>query len=223
SHELRTPLTSIRGALGLMVGGVTGPLPALAQEHAGLALKNAERLIRMVSDLLDLEKLQSGSLHLRLRAAPLAPLVEEAVQANRGYAAALRIELVVPGALPPAHVLVDPDRFEQVLTNLISNAAKYSPAGGVVEVGASVQAGRVRVTVRDHGPGVPADFEGRIFERFAQADGSNSRRQGGTGLGLSITRGLVERMGGSIGFERPEGGGARFFVELPIEDLAHPA
>lgn len=223
SHELRTPLTSIRGALGLMVGGITGPLPPLAAEHAGLALKNAERLIRLVSDLLDLEKLQSGSLHLRLQKALLAPLVEQAVQANRGYAAALRIELSLSGTLPHAQVLVDPDRFEQVLTNLISNAAKFSPQGGVVEVSAACTAGRARVAVRDHGPGVPADFEDRLFQRFAQADGSDRRAQGGTGLGLSITRGLVERMGGTIGHERPEGGGARFFVELPVEDLAHPA
>ncbi len=215
SHELRTPLTSIRGSLGLISGGVLGEIPKEAKEYVDIALSNSDRLVRLINDILDMEKMQSGSMEFRLQATELRAAVESAVAANQGYATAHHTQLMVSTPIPPGEVLVDPDRLAQVLTNLISNAAKFSPAGAAVEVSAELIGERVRVSVRDHGPGIPKEFEGRIFERFSQADASSTRNKGGTGLGLSITKAIVEKMRGRVGFQPADGGGTIFFFDLP--------
>jgi PAS domain S-box-containing protein len=215
SHELRTPLTSVRGALGLVAAGVTGELPPQAKAYIDIALSNAERLGRLINDILDLEKIQSGVLDFRQQVVGLGRVLEQAIAGNDSFAAAYRVRLSLLGEAPGVNVVVDEDRLTQVLTNLISNAVKFSPAEQTVELSVELRSDRVRVNVRDHGPGIAEEFRGRVFQRFAQADGSDRRRKGGTGLGLSIAKSLVEGMRGEIGFDSPDGGGTRFFIELP--------
>jgi PAS domain S-box-containing protein len=215
SHELRTPLTSLRGSLGLVASGVTGELPPQARAHIQMALSNAKRLGRLISDVLDLEKIRSGRLDSRRNVVRLSTLIEQAIAVNDAFAASYQIRLELDGDLPDVDVVVDEDRLNQVLSNLIANAVTFSPADWPVEVSVRVGAARVRVSVRDYGPGVPEQFRARIFQRFAQADSSNRRSKAGTGLGLSISKSLIEGMNGQIGFEAAEGGGTRFFIELP--------
>ncbi|QRN94896.1 PAS domain S-box protein [Archangium violaceum] len=215
SHELRTPLTSIRGSLGLLEGGVLGELPSQAQDMVRIARTNTERLIRLINDILDLEKMESGKLDFHLEPLELRVLLAQAAEAHHGYAeeCGARVELAVEA--PDAWAMVDGDRFLQVLANLLSNALKFSPRGERVTLRLARVGTRLRVSVEDRGPGIPESFRARIFQKFAQADGSDSRRKGGTGLGLSITRALVERMGGTLDFVTREGAGTTFRVELP--------
>jgi PAS domain S-box-containing protein len=215
SHELRAPLTAVRGALGLIAGGVVGEMPSQAKAYVDIALSNTERLVRLVDDILDLEKIGSGNLEIRWRVCNLAELLEQVIAANDAFGASYQVSLARLGEMPEVDVVVDEDKFYQVLTNLISNAVKFSPAGRAVELSVVMHGARLRINVRDHGSGIPDAFRARIFQRFAQADGSDRRRKGGTGLGLSIAKSLIEGMRGEIGFEAPEGGGARFFVDLP--------
>ncbi|MGC8763611.1 MAG: PAS domain S-box protein [Acidobacteriota bacterium] len=217
SHELRTPLTSIRGSLGLLQGGVAGELSPQAKNLVEIALKNAERLVRLINDILDIEKIEAGRMVFDFKEMPLKPLLLQALEANQGFAAQFGVRLEA-AALPPEDwkVRVDTDRLLQVLTNLLSNAVKFSPAGGVVELLAEQRGGEVRVTVRDHGPGIPEAFRSRIFSKFAQADSSDTRKKGGTGLGLSIAKAIVEKMGGRIGFFSRDGEGTDFFFDLPL-------
>ncbi len=215
SHELRTPLTSIRGSLGLISGGVLGEIPKEAKEYVDIALSNSDRLVRLINDILDMEKMRSGSMDFRLQATDLGAAVRSAMAANEGFAASHQTGLTIVGEIPAGEVLVDPDRLAQVLTNLLSNAAKFSPPGAQVELSAERIGERFRVSIRDHGPGIPKEFEGRIFERFSQADASSTRQKGGTGLGLNITKAIVEKMRGRVGFQPAEGGGTVFFFDLP--------
>jgi CheY-like chemotaxis protein len=180
-----------------------------------IARTNTERLIRLINDILDLEKMESGKLDFHLEPLELDALLAQAVEAHQGYAkeCGAHLELVVEA--PGARVLADGDRFLQVLANLLSNALKFSPRGERVTLRLERVGPRLRVSVEDRGPGIPEAFRGRIFEKFAQADGSDSRRKGGTGLGLSIARALAERMGGTLDFVTAEGAGTTFRVELP--------
>jgi PAS domain S-box-containing protein len=215
SHELRTPLASVRGALGLLAGGVAGPLTESLGQMVDIALSNVERLSRLVDDILDVEKIESGRMALHIGTRPIAPLLVHAEESNRPIVSPLGVRVEIHADADLA-VHVDPDRFQQVMTNLLSNAAKFSPQGGVVTVRASLLPdARVRVAVHDDGPGIPVEFRDRIFERFSQADGSDRRRHGGTGLGLSIVKGLVERMGGAVSFVSEPGQGTTFMVDLP--------
>jgi signal transduction histidine kinase len=218
SHELRTPLTSVMGALGLLAGGAAGTLPPAAVPLAELARRNGERLGRLIDDILDLTKLEGNRMPLHLRPQCLGPLLNEAVAANQGYAsrsgAILLLEPVDPAS--DREVALDADRFLQVMANLLSNAIKHSPAGDVVRVTAQATKTLVRITVRDHGPGISPAFRAHMFEKFSQADGTDRRKQGGTGLGLYITRVLVERMGGRIGVDEVVGVGAAFSLSFPV-------
>lgn len=216
SHELRTPLTAIRGALGLVAGGVVGPLPEQASALLATALKNSERLTELINDLLDLEKFESGMMRFRLERQPLTPLVTRAVETNAPYAETLGVKFRLFGPLPAVDVDVDAIRLGQVLTNLLSNAVKFSPRGGVVEIRVSLRDGHVRTSVTDHGPGIPQEFRARIFQKFSQADASDSRARGGTGLGLAISKSFVEGMAGSIGFESDPQRGTTFHFDLPL-------
>ncbi len=216
SHELRTPLTSIRGALGLLAGGRIGEISTEAGEMVNIALNNSERLVRLINDILDVEKIRSGKLDFRIKKLDLTEVITEAVEANQGFALAHDTNIVHAGELQSVQVRADPDRLAQVLANLLSNAAKFSPQGKDIEISMEVTADRVRVAVRDRGPGVPEEFRERLFERFAQADASDSRRNTGTGLGLSIAKAIVERMGGTIGYEPAKDCGSRFYFELPV-------
>ena len=220
SHELRTPLTAIRGALGLLDGGVAGQLPDDAKELVQVALSGSERLSRLVNDVLRLAKIESGADAAAAVPQALDPLVEAAVKSNQLFCSQFGVRLhsvcVAPGAL----LQVNSDHMMQVLGNLISNAAKFSPAGTEVCVTTAHHAGRLRISVIDHGSGIPEHFRARIFQKFAQVDGTDARAQQGSGLGLSICRALVEQIGGLIDFAATPGGGTTFFIDLPAVPAA---
>jgi PAS domain S-box-containing protein len=225
SHELRTPLTSIRGSLGLIEGGVLGKLPDKADAMVKIAFQNSERLVRIINDILDVEKIESGKLELHIQPVALAALLQQALDTNQGYGERHKVRFVLESTPADEVVLADPDRLMQVMANLLSNAAKFSPPAAEVRVRAQVRGTRVRVEVSDRGGGIPEAFRNRIFEKFAQADGSSARRFEGTGLGLAITRQLLEAMQGTVGFDSVEGEGATFYFELPraAQDAAAPA
>ena len=217
SHELRTPLTAISGSLSLLSSGKLGGLSDSMQTLLDTASRNSRRLELLINDLLDMEKLAAGKLRLDLAVQPLRSIVEQAVRDNQTYAEPFGVTLnVLPGPDPRARV--DADRLAQVLANLISNAAKFSPRDAQVEVRIDVFDNRARISVTDHGPGIPEAFRERIFQKFSQADASDTRPRGGTGLGLAISRELVERMHGSIGFDSVEGNGATFWVEFSLKE-----
>ncbi|MFN8532986.1 MAG: PAS domain S-box protein [Dehalococcoidia bacterium] len=213
SHELRTPLTSIRGSLGLLNGGIGGEIPASARALVEIAFSNSERLVRLIGDILDVEKIESGKVEFERVPLNLMELVEAAVAANEGYAAEFGVSLALVERTDEAVVHGDHDRLMQVMANLLSNAAKFSPAGERVDVAVGRGDGMIRVTVTNRGPGIPTEFHDRVFQRFAQADTSDSRQKGGTGLGLSISKAIVDRLGGSIGF-KSEPGETSFWFEL---------
>jgi PAS domain S-box-containing protein len=223
SHELRTPLTSITGSLSLVAAGVAGDLPEGAHRMIGIAQKNSERLGRLIDDLLDMEKLVEGKVRLDMQVCALVPVVERSLEENKGYADGFGVAYAFSQDCGPVLVDVDPHRLQQVLTNLLSNAAKFSSHGSTVEVQVTRDGFRVRVEVRDHGRGIPYEFQGRIFEKFSQADSSDSREFGGTGLGLAISRELIHRMGGIIGFTSAEGVGSAFYFDLPVSTMRDPA
>jgi|GEM_PF-2815673 PAS domain S-box-containing protein len=215
SHELRTPLTSIRGSLGLIAGGLAGAMPPQAKPLVEIAMNNCERLVRLINDILDIEKIESGKMEFRNRPFALVPLLEQALLANEAYGRqfGVRFRLEFDGG--DARVNADPDHLTQVVTNLLSNAAKFSPHGSEVLVSAKRVGGKIRVSVRDQGPGISDTFKSRIFQKFAQADASDSRQKGGTGLGLYICKTIIEKLHGVIGFENALGKGTVFFFELP--------
>ncbi len=215
SHELRTPLTSIRGSLGLVVAGVGGELPAKAARLVRIAHSNSERLVTLINDILDMEKIDSGKLRLEMKQGPACPIVAQAVEASGNIAPEKRLEIVLDDAAPGAEVVVDAGRLHQVIANLLSNAVKFSPEGGRIDVALRLEADRLRITVSDQGPGIPEAFRDRIFGKFEQADGSDVRQKGGTGLGLSIAKALVESMHGTLGFDNRPGEGAAFHIDLP--------
>ncbi len=216
SHELRTPLTAISGALGLIASGKLGDMPVSVVQMIDIAHRNSQRLTYLINDLLDMEKLVAGKMQFDMQKHLLTPLIEEVIEANASYGADRRIRLILVNVFPGIEVYVDRQRLLQVLSNLLSNAIKYSPDDGMVEVALQVQDGSVRITVTDHGPGIPAEFHRRIFQKFSQADSTDTRQKGGTGLGLAISREFVERMGGEIGFDSVEGQGASFYLDFPI-------
>jgi PAS domain S-box-containing protein len=215
SHELRTPLTSIIGSLQLINSGVMGELDKDVVELTSIAERNGQRLLDLINDLLDIEKIESGKLSLDLQPTALDELVRESLVLNRAYAERFKVKLEMSGGLPTVQVNVDRKRAIQILTNLISNAAKFSPEGEAVQLTVDDLGAQVRVGVHDRGPGIPDSFRARIFSRFAQADMSATRQKGGTGLGLAICKRLLELMGGHIGFDGRDGGGTTFWFELP--------
>jgi len=216
SHELRTPLTSIRGSIGLVLGTMSNDMPRSATRLLEIAHSNCERLIVLINDILDIDKIASGSMRFDLQRRSPAALMRKSIQMAESYAHRFEARLEVRAAEEDAWIVVDEDRFTQVLLNLLSNASKFSPPDGVVTVDMRVVQGRARVSITDQGPGIPDDFHARIFERFSQADSSINRRTGGTGLGLHISRQIVERMNGAIGFDTQSGRGSTFWVEFPL-------
>lgn len=250
NHELRTPLTAIRGSLGLLAAGVLGEIPEEVRDLLGLADENSRRLGDLVDDLLDVQRIlaygaygefaPSGAyepdgsppsaahavgLELRPRDLDLRKLVERAVRELRAQSGSRKTRVACPLPDTPAQVTADERRLLQVLTNLIGNAIKYGPEGGTVTITLHAGDGRIRCTIEDEGPGVPAAFRGRLFQRFAQADSSTQRSGQGTGLGLYLSRHIVESHGGTIGYEDRASGGSRFFFSLPAaeQDEAAPA
>ena len=216
SHELRTPLTSIRGSLGLIVGGVAGELPAQAKVFLEIAHKNSERLILLINDILDMEKIEAGKMEFHAQPVKLLPLLQQAVAGNNAYATPFQVSYELADGLPDVTIRVDENRMMQVLANLLSNAAKFSSPGGKVSIAAHCLGSLARITVTDHGIGIEEAFKDQLFQKFSQADASDTRKKGGTGLGLSITKAIVEMMGGSIGFDSEPNVQTTFYVEFPI-------
>jgi PAS domain S-box-containing protein len=216
NHELRTPLTSIHGALGLMVSGVAGPLTATGQSMSEVAHRNAQRLLNLINDLLDIQKIEAGKMTFTLGPVEFNALIANSVQSMEGYGATLDVRFEFEAGQNPIWLHSDADRLTQVMVNLLSNAAKFSPSAGVVQVAIKESAGEVRVEVRDYGTGIPLDFQSRIFQKFAQADASSTRAVNGTGLGLSICKAILDNLGGTIGFETQPGHGTTFYFELPM-------
>ena len=218
SHELRTPLTSIRGALGLLVGGVAGVMSEKAIPMLTMANDNAIRLTSLINDLLDFEKLEYGGMQFLLEPTSLRELLGKSIQANQGYAHTFKIPIQFQTADgDDVTVLVDSQRFIQVLSNLLSNAIKFSRKNGHVDVRTSIASSWVRVEVQDYGIGISKLFESSIFQKFSQEDAKAARKYAGTGLGLSLAKNMIEKMHGRIGFTSVEGEGSVFYIELPIQ------
>ncbi|MEO8756110.1 MAG: ATP-binding protein, partial [Casimicrobiaceae bacterium] len=216
SHELRTPLTSIIGSLQLVNAGVLGDLNPDQAELTEVAERNGQRLLDLINDILDIEKIDSGKLTLFSEPMSLDHLLSESIKLNQGFADRYGVTLSAAGLGSGIRVNADEKRLLQVMTNLISNSAKFSPKGATVDVELRQANPRVVVvSVSDRGSGIPEAFRNRIFGRFAQADSADTRAKGGTGLGLAICKRLIELMDGTIGFSDREGGGTSFWFELP--------
>jgi CheY-like chemotaxis protein/two-component sensor histidine kinase len=214
SHELRTPLTSIAGSLGLLIGGAAGDLPSSAERLLKIAYNNSQRLVRLINDILDIEKIESGHATFDLKPVDLWSLIEQAIESNRGVAGNFGVRMRLEPHVTAAIVRADADRIIQVVTNLISNAIKFSPTDAEVVIAIEDRGAAVRVSVRDRGPGIPEAFRTRVFEKFAQADPAGAGHKGGTGLGLNIVKQIIDHHGGIVGFEPATGHGTIFYFEL---------
>ena len=214
SHELRTPLTSIRGALGLLAGGLLGPVSERGQRMLDIAVSNTDRLVRLINDILDIERMESGKIVANKETCNIAELLVQAGEVMRPMAEKAGVTLtVVPLA---AHVWADPDRLLQVFTNLLSNAIKFAPAASEVRLGGVLEGEEVLLRVQDQGRGIPPDKLESIFERFHQVDASDSREKGGSGLGLAICRSIVAQHAGKIWADSVLGQGSTLSVRLPV-------
>jgi PAS domain S-box-containing protein len=218
SHELRTPLTSIRGALGLLAGGRLGEISHKGQRMLDIAVSNTDRLVRLINDILDIERMESGMATLVLQPCDAGTLMAQAVELIRPVAE--KEGVTVRWEACDAPLLADPDRLLQTFTNLLGNAVKFSPKGEIVSLTASAGAGSVLFEVADRGRGIPADMLERIFERFQQVDATDSREKGGSGLGLPICRSIVHQHGGEIWAESGPGQGTRFRFTIPRAEAA---
>lgn len=214
SHELRTPLTSISGSLALITGGVLGAVPPAMVPMLEIAKDNSSRLSQLINDLLDIDKLVAGKMHFELKLCLISDLLQKAVQINQPYATKYGVELKICGQ-QDALVMVDAMRFQQIMANLLSNAAKFSPSSSVVKVRSVLKDTVVRVEVEDEGPGISEEFKAHIFEKFSQADGADSRQSEGTGLGLAIVKELTEHMAGQVGFYNLPVKGSCFYLNFP--------
>lgn len=221
SHELRTPLTSIRGALGLLSAGVLGKVDDKAANLLRIASNNTDRLVRLINDILDLERMESGRAPLQIRRCSIRELVVQAVDTMTSMAetGAVRLEIVPEPTEAPITFDGDPDRIQQVLTNLLSNAIKFSPRNSAIRVSTATDGANLLLQVHDEGRGVPVDKLDTIFDRFGQVEPTDARQKGGTGLGLAICRSIVSQHGGTIWAERNDatgkGPGTTVILRLP--------
>jgi len=226
NHELRTPLTSVAGSLSLLAAGAGGELPAKAQKLVAMAERNTSRLGRLINDILDLDRIESNALQLRVQSHSLRVLLQESLAVNQPGADARRIELrldIEGDEADPIQLHTDADRFQQIMGNLLSNAIKFSPPDSPVQVRARSDGVFAWVSVRDWGPGIPDAFRARIFQRFAQAENPHTRTTQGSGLGLSIVKAIVHKMGGEIDFDSAPMHGTKFLFSLPLNPSADVA
>lgn len=212
SHELRTPLTSMRGAIGLLRGGAAGEMSSRSRQLLDMAQRNADQLLAHVNDLLDVQRVQSGRLELDRATQDVDALVGATVEANQGYAELAEVRLTYRGA-PETQAYVDPTRVTQIVENLVSNACKFSPSGSEVRVALASTPEHVTISVSDEGPGIPADIQSTMYERFSRS--TSVKDMQGSGIGLYMVRELTNAHGGSVDFETSPGRGTTFFVRLP--------
>jgi len=218
SHELRTPLTSIHGSLGLLASGLLGGSAEKGKRMLEIAVNNTDRLIRLLNDILDIEKLESGKIQMHPLPCDSSELLSRAAEVMTPMAQDHHIAIHLSNS--SKIINADPDRILQCLTNLLSNAIKFSEAGGIVIMRATPAGENLRFEVADQGRGIPLDKQEAIFERFQQVDASDSRRKGGTGLGLAITRSIVQQHGGKVWVESQMGKGSTFFFTVPLANTA---
>lgn len=216
SHELRTPLTSIKGALGLLQGGAVGEIPPQAKEILTIASNNAESLLLLVNDILDMQKIETGELEMEFEKLEVTPFLNDAIEGNKSYAEQHNVTIILAPVVDDLYVNVNNARMMQVMANLLSNAAKFSHKNGVIEVSVEQKENNIiRVSVTDHGYGIAKEFYSTIFDKFTQQDSSDTRQKGGTGLGLNITKAIIEKHGGEIGFKSEVDVGTTFYFDLP--------
>lgn len=215
SHELRSPLTSIKGSMGLLLSRAAGELPSKARALLEISHRNADRLVLIINDILDLEKIANGRLEFNLEEVDIAELLHETSAANASLEQRHGVRIQVEGTNDLNKVTTDPNRVIQVLTNFLSNASKFSKPGERVTIRAEENENELRISVADRGPGIPASEQHKVFQRFADLSNSNRADNGGTGLGLSVCKAIVENLGGKIGFDSREGFGTTFYFTLP--------
>jgi len=215
SHELRSPLTSIKGSMGLLLSRAAGELPTKARALLEISHRNADRLVLIINDILDLEKIANGRLEFDLQETDIADLLRETSDANATLEQRFDVNIQVENTSKPVMLTTDPNRVIQVLTNLLSNAAKFSKPGDRILVSLEHTDEEIRVSVSDKGQGIPAGEQHKVFQRFADLSNSNRAAKGGTGLGLSVCKAIVENLGGKIGFDSREGFGTTFYFTLP--------
>lgn len=218
SHELRTPITAISGGLDLVINQILGAIPEKALAMLKVASHNSKRLQLLVNDLLDMEKLSAGKMDFYLQPCDLAVECQQAIVQNQPYADKFSVQLRLLNH-QSLMMQLDSHRLQQVLSNLLSNASKYSESGSQVALSYGRLSDKIRIQVEDKGEGIPLHFQEKIFQRFAQADGSDSKAKSGTGLGLAISKAIIESMGGSIGFQSVPGQGTIFFCDFPLNCL----
>lgn len=219
SHELRTPLTSIKAALGLINGGAVGSFPEKMQMMLDIAEANTKRLIYLINDLLDIQKVESGMMAFHFADTDLAELIQRAINNARAHADNNNIKLRQNLNSSVANIYTDPERLLQVFDNVISNAIKFSPGDDVVDIEVKAEADEIVVSVSDHGTGIPMEFRDKLFDKFTQADASDTRTYGGTGLGMNISKSIMHELNGNIDFTSSESG-TTFYITIPVRDRA---
>lgn len=216
THELRTPLTSIKGALELLKAGAVGALSEQAHSLITIAANNSERMLGLIRDILDMEEIGQDSFEMESEPVDLSALVRNAIEAHRGYGAHLGVSFVDGGTMPDVIARAEPVRLAQVLSNLLSNAAKVTAPGGTIEIWARREQGCGVIYVRDHGPGIPLQLRDKLFSRFTKSEAPNRSRVSGSGLGLSIVKTIIDKLDGEITFSTETGKGTTFRVALPL-------
>ncbi|MDH5445993.1 MAG: PAS domain S-box protein [Gammaproteobacteria bacterium] len=216
SHEIRTPLTSIRGSLGLITGGAAGDIPEQIQRMIEIASNNTDRLLLLINDILDIQKIESGQLDFQFKPLEVMSLIEQAVENNEAYANQFNVKFKITQRQDEIMVMGDHDRLMQVMNNLMSNAAKFSPEHDVVELAVEHDKNNVCISVTDHGDGIPEEFQPSLFDQFTQSDSSDSRQKGGTGLGLSIVKAITDKHNGRIRYTTALGKGTTMVIEIPV-------
>ena len=219
SHELRTPMTSINGAVGLAASGTAGPLTPTLENILGIAQSNCRRLSELINDILDLQKIEAGKMEFRSEPVELNAFLKKSCELNGPYANSLKITFETASEAPDTNVIVEADerRLDRVMSNLLSNAAKFSAPGDVVTAKLSVAGSMARIEVIDRGVGLSEDMRDLVFDAFTQIDSSGNRRVGGTGLGMNISKQIMDAHGGRIDYRKNAGPGTTFFIDLPLK------